>query len=149
VEIDEMRSALLILIAAVAAGAPVADVSGAWKLDFTRPHERPKMVTEIVLELTARGDEVTGVAHMGAWPGEAPLINGKLEGNRISFTVIGRHAWWSSGPMRNASGFPKLIFDGAVNGATMRLTLTWDNVTTHGIAPVVREYQLKGAKTSR
>jgi hypothetical protein len=72
---------------------------------------------------------------MGAWPGVAPLIDGKIEGDRISFTVIGKSAWWSKSAMGESSGLPKLTFTGRVQGDEMQLTLLWDSVMLYGPPP--------------
>jgi hypothetical protein len=93
------------------------------------------MVSEMTFDLTAVEEKVTGVAHMGAWPGVAPLIDGKIEGDRILFTVIGQSAWWSRSAMGASSGLPKLTFTGRVLGDEMQLTLLWDSVMLYGPPP--------------
>jgi hypothetical protein len=53
----------------------------------------------MIFELNAEGDQVAGMAHMDTWPGDAPLIDGRIECDHISFTVIGKIPWRSTGPM--------------------------------------------------
>jgi hypothetical protein len=72
---------LTLLLAAMVLGAPAADINGIWKAVFTGPlGERPKMVSEMIFDLHAAGSKLTGNAHMGNWPGDAPLIlNSEVE----------------------------------------------------------------------
>lgn len=144
---------LILLLAAMALGAPAADIAadinGIWKAVFTGPlGERPKMVSEMIFDLHAAGNKLTGKAHMGDWPGDAPVIEGKIEGDRFSFTAIGSSPWRAGGPMGQASGLPKLTFTGTVQGREMQLTLVWDSVMLYGNPGKAQELEMKGKKTS-
>jgi hypothetical protein len=139
----------LLLLAAMALGAPAADIGGTWKVVFTCPLEqRPKMVSEMIFELNATGSKLTGTAHMASWPGDASLSEGRVDGDRFSFTVIGTSPWRSKGPMGEASGLPKLTFTGTVEGKEMQLTLVWDSVMLYGSPGKASEYEMKGKRTS-
>lgn len=119
----------VVVLLAVAFQAPADEVSGTWKAVFVGPlGERPKMVSEMVFEFEVEGNELTGMAHMGHWPGDAPISEGKVDGNRISFSVIGKLPWWSSSPKRSGSGYPNLKFTGTLRGGKMQLSLDWGSI---------------------
>jgi hypothetical protein len=140
---------LTLLLAAMALSALAADINGTWKVVFTGPMEhRPKMVSEMIFDLNAAGSKLTGDARMGNWPGDARLSEGKIEGDRFSFTVIGTSPWRAKGPAVEASGLPKLTFTGTVQGKEMQLTLVWDSVMLYGNPTGGHEYEMRGKKTS-
>jgi hypothetical protein len=141
-----VRSTLLLL--AIAFSAAASDIQGTWKVVFTSPtDEQPKTVSEIIFNLSAAGDQLTGTAHIGNWPGDAPLIpGGKIEGDHFSFMAIGRLLWRSGGPAGEASGLPKLTFTGTIHGKDIELTLLWDNVMLYGNAPPVKQFEMKGER---
>ena len=108
---------------------PVSDAHGNWKAVFVGPlEERPNMVSEMEFEFSVDGHELTGMAHIGDWPGDAPISEGKIDGTRISFTVNGLSPWWSKSPTSSLTGYPKLKFTGTVKGNDMKLLLNWGNV---------------------
>ena len=81
---------MLILVAAAMLAAAPGHLTGTWKVLFAGPKERgPKTVGSIVFDLKVDGDNVTGLAHIGSWPGDAPIADGKIEGDRIIFTATG------------------------------------------------------------
>jgi hypothetical protein len=81
---------LIIFLATVALQASAGDVAGIWEARFTGPvGEQPKMVSKMVFNMRVEGQRVSGMAHMSVWPGDAPITDGKVDGNQISFTVIG------------------------------------------------------------
>jgi hypothetical protein len=136
-----------LLLAAMAFGASAADINGTWKAVFTGPlGEQPKTASEIVFELKAVGDKLTGTAHIGNWPGDGNLIDGRIEGDRFSFSVIGNSPWWSKGPNGEAGGLPKLSFTGTIQGTEMQLTVDWDSVMLYGAPPGHRSFEMKGSK---
>ncbi len=139
---------LSLLVTALACCATAADVTGTWNANFVGSwQEWPKTVSKMIFDLKADGTTLTGMAHVGSWPGDAPISDGKIEGDRISFTVIGKLPWWSSGPQGKAGGYPKLIFKGTtINGSDMKLTLTWDSIFTYGNVNNPREYEVRGHK---
>lgn len=53
------------------------------------------MVSEMIFDLSVAGNELTGMAHMSNWPGDASISEGKIDGNQISFTVRGKLPWSS------------------------------------------------------
>jgi hypothetical protein len=130
---------LTLLLAATALQAHAADLTGTWKAVFTGPlMDRPKMVSEMIFDLKTDGDKLTGTAHIGNWPGDGPVLDGKIAGDRFSFTFIGKSPWTSGGPEGNASGLPRLTFRGTLQGNEMKLTAIWDSVMLYGISTGTR-----------
>jgi hypothetical protein len=128
-----IRKWLIVFLATVALQASGSDVAGIWEVRFTGPvGERPKMVSKMVFNMKAEGEKVSGTAHMSVWPGDAPITEGRIMGDKISFTVIGEKPWTVSGSGQASSGYPKLVFTGVVNGDKMQLTLKWGNVMIYG-----------------
>jgi hypothetical protein len=137
-----------IVLAAAALSAPAADISGTWKVDFVGPEgDRPKTVAEMVFELETEGNQLTGIAHIGSWPGDAEIEDGKIDGDRFSFTAVGKLPWSSKSRDGEASGYPRLRFTGTIDEGKMKLTLVWDSVMIYGRAGSVREYEMRGRKT--
>jgi hypothetical protein len=111
------------LPAYVRPSAPAADrVDGVWRAEFTGPlGERPKMVSEIFFDLNADGGVLTGTVHAAHWPGDATITDGKIEGNRVRFTMVGTSSFNANGVI----GYPKLCFDGTRAGSQMKIDLLW------------------------
>lgn len=140
---------VLLLAATLPVCASAADVTGTWKAVFLCPTEqRPKTVGDMTFDLEADGPLLRGTAHVGSWPGTGPISDGKIEGDRISFSVIGSGAWRSSSPQGDASGYPRLRFTGTIDGKVMTLKLIWDSIMIYGKESSPREWQVVGKKTS-
>jgi hypothetical protein len=139
-----MKYGTILLAMAASFSLPAADLSGQWIARFTE--DPPKTVAEVILDLKASGSELTGAAHLGNWPGDVDFTGGKIEGDRFSFTVVGRYPWWSKGPKGEASGLPRLTFTGAIRGDRMELSIVWDSVMFYGDPPEAREYELTGSR---
>lgn len=107
---------------ATAIGAPSNDIDGVWKAAFTGDlGERPKMVSEIVFALDSSGNALRGVVHAANWPGDAVVSDGKVDGDRITFTMTGHLPFSANG----VTGYPKLCFTGVRNGGEMKIDLLW------------------------
>jgi hypothetical protein len=138
-----------VLLATLVLSASANDISGTWKAWFVGPiGDRPKMVSEMIFDLTVDGDKVTGMAHMANWPGDAPISEGKINGDRVSFTVVGKQPWRSSGPTGESSGYPKLDFVVKLNVKEAELTVTWGNVMIYGNSPGERTLEMSGKKVN-
>ena len=138
---------LSLLAGTLALCAPAADITGTWKAVFLAPQEKwPKTVSKMVFDLQTDGTALSGTAHIGSWPGEAPISGGKIDGDLISFTVIGKLPWRSSGPQGAASGYPRLSFSGTISGKEMHLTLVWDSILIYGNVNSATEWQMQGQK---
>jgi hypothetical protein len=97
-------------------------VAGVWKAVFTGDlGERPKMVSEIVFALDSTDDALTGTVHAAYWPGDGAVANGKVEGDRVSFTMTGKSPFQANG----VTGYPKLCFSGVRHGHEMKIDLLW------------------------
>ena len=119
------------LAAALVVQSQPSDPSGTWKAVFVGPTaDRPTMVSEMTFEFTVNGNELTGMAHMGIWPGDAPISEAVIDGNKVSFTVNGRLPWSGTGRNTSVVGYPKLKFVGTVQGDEMKLSLNWGGVDT-------------------
>jgi hypothetical protein len=108
---------LILSATAVLAGSSADHVDGTWKVTFAGPpRQGPKTVGSIVLDLKAKGDAVTGSARIGVWPGEAPIADGKVDGNHISFNATGH--------LGSTTGVPTCHFEGTIHGDEMDLIMT-------------------------
>lgn len=119
--------AVLLSVLAVGMTAQSAP-TGNWRTVVTpaQPGDRqPKMFGEVVLDLKVEGETLTGTATMGdGWPGSAPIQDGKIEGNRLSFTWTG--AIPSMGGVPLTTSYPHLTFTGTVDGDQMTLSMDGD-----------------------
>jgi len=107
---------ILLAASAALAGSP-ADVSGKWNLKSTWPNGPGlKTVGAVILELQVDGATVTGMAHIGSWPGDAPIAEGRFKGNGISFDATGH--------LESSTGIPTCHFQGTVVDGQMMLEMT-------------------------
>ena len=103
-------------------GARSNSVDGVWKAVFTGDRgEQPKMVPEIVFVLDGSGGALTGTVHAAAWPGDGAVTDGKIDGDRITFSMTGHLPSTANG----AAGYPKLCFTGVRSGGEMAMELVW------------------------
>jgi hypothetical protein len=104
---------------------------------------QPITVDKATFEIQQQGNKLTGMAHVGNWPGDAPITDGKIEGGQFSFTVVGDSPWRSNAGV----GYPKLEFSGTMDGDEMTLTLKWGSIMAAG-NPNVSEtvHHMKGRK---
>ena len=144
-----MRFAL-VLSAVAFLNATANDFNGIWKAVFTGPiGERPKMVAEMVFNIKVDGRKVTGLAHMDAWPGDAEITDGKIDGDRITFTVIGKLPWTAGvGGVVTSSGYPKLVFNGSLKDGGRNLKLNWGSILTTGEERSGSLLDMRAKKTS-
>lgn len=103
-----------------------SSVDGVWRAEFTGDWgEQPKMVSEIFFDVTANGKALNGTVHAADWPGDAILVDGAAEGNRVSFAMVGHLPFWAQGSAGYSTGYPKLCFNGVRNGGEMKVELLW------------------------
>src|SRR5690349_1532704 len=108
--------------------ALAADVNGTWTVKFLGdPGNSPKTVDKMTFELEAHGHALMGEAHIGDWPGEAPITEGKVDGDRITFVIVGNSPWKARSRKAGASGFPRLKFTGMIRGDEIELHVVWDS----------------------
>ena len=120
-----------VLLAILAAGAVAQSTpTGKWRTVVVpgQPRDRmPKMFGEVLLDVRAEGNKLTGTATMGdgrGYPGSAPIHDGKIEGNRLSFAWTGTVE--SCGGRDRSCGVPHLTFTGTVDGDQMTLSMAGD-----------------------
>src|SRR5215471_1609503 len=108
---------VIALLASTAIATSPADFRGTWNLRSTWP-DGPglKTVGAVVLEIEVDRDVVTGTAHIGSWPGNAPITEGRLRGDHISFDARGH--------LDSSTGIPTCHFEGALKGDEMVVQLT-------------------------
>ena len=105
-----------IVLVAFAGGASAEDISGTWKVDFVGGVAW-KTIGNAEFEFKVDGDKLGGIAHVGkGCPGTAPISEGTMDGDHISFSVFGQSP--------STSGYPKMKFTGSVRGGEMELTMT-------------------------
>ncbi len=102
----------------VSVDASDSDATGKWHTWFVGPFGlRPKMFAGVDLDLQLSHGRLTGSAHMGNWPGDAPISDAYYAAGHFTFTVTGR--------LPSSSGYPKVQFGGTIHGKEMKLNLLW------------------------
>jgi hypothetical protein len=123
------------LLTAALAASP-SDITGRWKLDYAGPKERGiKTVGVIVLDVTSADGVLSGMVKIGSWPGDAPIADGKIDDDRVTFTATGH--------LSSSTGIPTCQFSGTVNGDEMVLTMT---VIRNPFTPPGSAFLFKGKK---
>ena len=72
-------------------------------------------------DLNVDGETLTGTVHAANWPGDGPISDGKIEGDRVRFTMVGTLPYTTNGGV----GYPKLCFNGTRHGSEMKLETRW------------------------
>lgn len=111
---------LFIPLAVSIVNADGTDIAGTWRATVVGGL-RTKTIGQALLEIRVDGDRLTGTAHIGNedksyYPGAAPISDGKIDGDQISFTVVGEHS--------ASTGIPIMKFVGAIHGDELELTMT-------------------------
>jgi hypothetical protein len=107
---------ILILLASLTLNAASADFSGTWNVVYAgSPRTAPITVGSILLDLKVDGNVVTGTAHIGPWPGVAPIADGKIDGGHLTFTA--------TGTLDSTTGIPTCKFDVVVHHDEMVVTM--------------------------
>jgi hypothetical protein len=103
---------------AFAVVAESTDIGGHWTVRFAGGVAW-KTIGGAEFDFRPAGGSLTGMANVGhGYPGKAPIANGKIEGDRISFTVYGQQ--------ESSSGFPKMHFTGTIHADEIKLTMVLD-----------------------
>jgi hypothetical protein len=127
-----VRLMVLVLTLSAAASAAQANGNGSsqWSAD---PSTWPKVALDVVLDLESDGKVLAGRANAGKVRGDGLVVNGKVDGDQISFVFVGNRPWWSSGgPKGAASGYSRYTFKGTIEEDRMKVRLLVDAVMIYG-----------------
>ncbi len=115
-----------------------ADLSGKWKVGFVGAEGMaPKTVGSMLLDLRVHDDRVAGTIEIGVWPGEAPIADGKVDGDSITFTATGYRS--------STTGIPTCKFVCEVHSGEMLLKMTVIENAGGPLMPGI-VYEYKGGK---
>ena len=129
---------VLFLLAGLAANASADDVAGSWKVIFVRGVAW-QTIGGADFDFKVEGNKLSGTAHIGVgWPGTAPISEGTIDSDRISFLVLGQQP--------SSDGYPKMRFEGTVHGDELQLTMTLFYSDTESVAGHVGNSEFKGQK---
>ena len=129
---------ILILLIGLTLNAAPAVLSGTWKVVYAGSRRTaPITVGSLLLDLKVDGNVVTGTAHIGPWPGLAPIADGKIEGNRLTFTA--------TGTLGSTTGIPTCKFDVTMHDDEMLVTMTVIKNAGGPLEPG-REYKYRGKR---
>lgn len=145
-EAMKLRFWSIALLLAASLSAVAGGIDGVWTAEFTDPPGRqPITVDKAVFEIRQEGNKLAGTAHLGSWPGDAPITDGKIEGRQFSFTVVGDSPWRSNAGV----GYPKIEFTGTIEGEEITLTLKWGSIMAAGNPNAdVSVLHMKGRRTA-
>ena len=105
------------LLTATSLAAAPADFAGTWKVKYAGPPMTgPKTIGSMILAFTVDGDRITGMAHIGSWPGIAPIANGNVDGDRISVTARGY--------LSSTTGIPTCRLEGTLSRGELVIRLS-------------------------
>ena len=115
----KIASAALGLLAGLLAAQGTTDFAGTWNTVAKPKSPLMKTVYEPTFEFKVDGENLTGMAYMGGWPGDGTISDGKVVGNRIAFTLTHERTY-----TMNAGTFhPTLRCTGTVHGNELDLTM--------------------------
>jgi hypothetical protein len=129
---------VLFLLAGLAANASADDITGSWKVIFVRGVAW-QTIGDADFDFKVEGNKLSGAAHIGVgWPGTAPISEGTIEGDRISFLVLGQQP--------SSDGYPKMRFEGTVHGDELQLTMMLFYSDTESVAGHLGKSEFKGQR---
>jgi len=107
---------VLLLLLGIATSASATDIAGTWRVTYVGGFAW-KPIGGAEFEFKVKGKRLEGMAHVGrGWPGTAPISDGTIDGDHISFLVFGQAP--------SSDGYPKMRFSGTFQGDEIRLTMT-------------------------
>jgi hypothetical protein len=111
----------LVIVASIAFGASADEITGNWETTMidAGPGGPPKVAYAPSFEFKVDGNKLAGIAHMTQWPGSAPISDGKVDGNRITFTLVHTMSYST----RGGTFYPKFRCEGTVQGSEMKLIM--------------------------
>ena len=112
-----LRASVLVLAMGVVSFADSKDIDNNLTVQYVDGLAM-KTIGGAEFEIDANGSHLTGTANIGVgWPGKAPISNGKIDGDHISLTVLGKQA--------SSDGLPKMDFAGTIHANKIKLTMTF------------------------
>jgi Uncharacterized protein conserved in bacteria (DUF2059) len=106
-----------VFVAAIPAFASGADFVGTWKVTYAgAASSAPKTIGSMIFDFKINGGEVVGLAHIGVWPGLAPIAEGKVDGDHISFAATGY--------LPSTTGTPTCRIEGTLSGDVLVINLS-------------------------
>jgi hypothetical protein len=106
-----------IFVAAIPALASAADFAGTWKVTYAgAPSSAPRTIGSMIFDFKINGSEVVGLAHIGVWPGLAPIAEGRVDGDHISFVATGY--------LPSSTGTPTCRIEGTLSGNDLVIKLS-------------------------
>ena len=131
-----------ILLTTLVLNASAADIAGTWKTVCAGPKGTgPKTIGSIILILNTDGHQVTGTARIGVWPGDAPIADGKVDGDQITFNATGH--------LTSTTGIPTCGVVATIHGDEMVLTLSFIADNGVPVPPENRhEFEYEGKRIS-
>lgn len=128
----------LFVLAGLAANASAGDIAGSWKVIFVRGVAW-QTIGDADFDFEVEGKKLSGTAYIGVgWPGTAPISEGTIDGDRISFLVLGQQP--------SSDGYPKMRFEGTVHGDELQLTMTLFYSNTESAAGHLGKSEFKGRR---
>ena len=107
---------IMVLVAGTLAAAP-SDFAGTWKVRYAgAPNTGPKTIGSMIFDFQIDGRRVSGLARIGPWPGDAPIADGRVDGDQISFTATGH--------LTSTTGIPTFRLEGTLSGGELVIRLS-------------------------
>jgi hypothetical protein len=132
---------VLLLLVGLAASAAANDLAGSWHVVFVGGVAW-QTIGAAAFDFKIDGDKLSGTAHVGVgWPGTAPISEGTIDGDRISFLVLGQQP--------SSDGYPKMRFVGAVHGDELQLAMTLFYSDNESVAGHIGQSEFKGQRIGK
>ena len=132
---------VLTLLAGALVCAGSGGVSGTWNTTPRPDSQLTKAVYEPTFEFRVDGHELTGVARITGWPRNGTISDGKVEGDRITFTLTHEDTYTISDPINGHRTFRATCrCAGTVHGDELDLNMISPN-------PGLGKFHMKGTKT--
>jgi hypothetical protein len=133
------------LVAGISISAQVGEIAGTWKAEMilSTSDGIPQVAYEPTFDFKVKGTELTGVARLTSWPGDAAISDGKIDSNRITFTLL-HHMSYTT---RGRTCYPRFRCVGTVHGNDLDLTMFHAPFDCSGIES--QKWDMKGTRISR
>lgn len=92
------------------------DIAGSWNAVVTGGVIHKTIAQALFDFHVVDGNRLTGTAQVGDYyPGKASITQGTIDGDHVSFTVVGEHP--------SSNGLPTMKFTGTIHGDEIELTM--------------------------